>query len=181
MDPLFFNKIAGAVLGTLLFVMAITIGADMLLTPAPMAKPGYDLPGTPPASEAQATPAAVTPAEPLPKLLAAADPKRGEADTKVCGVCHNFKEGAGAKIGPDLYGVVGRPKASFPGFAYSDAMKAKGGNWTFEDINTFITKPSAFVPGTKMAFAGESDPHKRADIIAYLDTLSDKPVPLPKP
>jgi cytochrome c len=66
------------------------------------------------------------------------------------------------------------------GFSYSDAMKGKGGDWSFEDLNTFITDPKAFVPGTKMAFGGEKDPHKRADILAYLRTLSDNPAPLPK-
>ncbi len=118
---------------------------------------------------------------PLPELLAKADPKKGEADTKACQGCHNFEKGAGVKIGPPLWGVVGRPKGSIPGFDYSAGMKAKGGNWTFEDINTFITDPKAYVSGTKMIFSGVSDAAKRADILAYLRTLSDNPVPLPKP
>ena len=177
-DSFEFNKIAGAVLGTLLFTMAITILSEALLYSPPPAKPGYDLPSAA-APEAAAAPAA--PVEPLPVLLASADPKKGESFAKVCTTCHNFQKGAGAKTGPGLYGVVGRPKGTFPGYDYSDGVKGKGGDWTFEDLNTFITAPRAFIPGTKMGFAGEKDPHKRADILAYLDTLADTPVPLPKP
>ncbi len=113
-------------------------------------------------------------------LLAKADVKKGENDVKVCETCHNFKEGAGAKIGPDLWNVVGRPVGTFPGFVYSDALKAIGGDWTYDKLNAWITDPRAMAPGTKMAFAGEKDEKKRADILDYLHTLSGKPVPLPK-
>jgi cytochrome c len=178
MDSFQFNKIAGAVLGALLFGMATGVVSDVIFAREKPAKPGFDLPSEPAAAEPGAAPAA--PAEPLPELLAKADPKKGEADTKACQACHNFEKGAGAKVGPPLYGVVDRPRASVAGFGYSDGMKAKTGNWTFEDLNTFISDPKAFVPGTKMAFAGEKDAHKRADIIDYLQTLSDNPVPLPK-
>ncbi len=123
--------------------------------------------------------AAAAPAVPVAALLAKADPAKGQADTKVCATCHSFDKGAPAKVGPNLYGVVGRAKGSEAGFAYSDAMKAKGGDWTFDDLNSFITSPKTFVPGTKMGFAGEPDAGKRADIIAYLRTLSDSPVALP--
>jgi cytochrome c len=179
MDSFEFNKIAGAVLGALLFTMAITILSEALLYSPPPAKPGYDLPGAAAPSEAAAAPAAAV--EPLPVLLAKADAKKGQMLAKVCTTCHNFEKGAGAKTGPGLWGVVGRPKGTFPGYDYSDGMKSKGGDWTFADLNTFITAPREFVAGTKMGYAGEKDPHKRADILAYLDTLSDSPVPLPKP
>ena len=112
-------------------------------------------------------------------MLAKADPARGQALTKVCATCHTFDKGGAAKVGPNLYNVVDRAKGSEAGFAYSDAMKAKGGKWTFEDLNTFITNPKAFVDGTKMGFGGEPDPEKRADIIVYLRSLSDSPAPLP--
>ena len=178
MDSFTFNKIAGAVLGTCLVGMGIGIVGDAIYSPSAPKKPGYALPEPKPEAEAGAK----KPAEvPLPVLLAKADAKKGENDAKVCGACHNFAEGAGAKVGPDLYGVVDRPKGSAPGFDYSAGMKAKGGNWTFADINQFITKPSAYVSGTKMGYPGEENPEKRADIIAYLDTLSKTPVPLPKP
>lgn len=178
MDSFEFNKIAGAVLGALLFVVATGLLSDAIFSQPKLAKPGYALPGEPAGGEAGAGKAA--PEVPLAELLAKADAKKGEADTKPCQACHNFEKGAGPKIGPPLWGVVGRPKGSVAGFDYSAGMKAKGGNWTFEDINTFITNPAAYVSGTKMTFAGEPDAAKRADILAYLRTLSDNPVPLPK-
>jgi cytochrome c len=178
MDSFTLNKIAGAFLGTCLLGMGLGVIADFIYGPGVPAKPGYALPEGKPEGAAAAD-AKQPEAQPLPVLLAKADPKKGEADTKVCGACHNFQEGAGAKVGPDLYGVVGRPKGSAPGFEYSAGMKAKGGDWTFEDLNAFITKPSAYVQGTKMGYAGEDNPEKRADIISYLRTLSKSPVPLP--
>ena len=119
------------------------------------------------------------PAEPLPVLLAKADVAKGATLAKACGACHNFDKGAGAKVGPPLYGVLGRPVASIEGFAYSDGLKGKGGDWDFEKINAFITSPKGYAPGTKMTFAGEGDPQKRADILDYLHTLADNPQPLP--
>ena len=177
MDFFEFNKIAGGVLGTLLFTMGLGIFSDILFyRPAP-AVPGYDLPAgqEQAAGSAAAAPAAV----PLPVLLAKADPEKGENFAKPCTVCHNFEKGAGAKVGPPLYGVVGRPVASVPGYSYSDSLKSMGGDWTFDKLFQFISNPKAMASGTKMTFPGEPDPAKRADIIAYLDTLSDNPVPLP--
>jgi cytochrome c len=179
MDSFEFNKIAGGLLGTLLFTMALGVFSDAVFSHPKLAKPGYDLPAAEEASlEAGSAPAAVAP---LPERLAKADPKKGEASAKACTACHNFEKGAGAKIGPPLYGVVERQRASIPGFAYSDAMKSKPGNWTFEELDKFIANPKGDIPGTKMAFAGEKDPQKRADIVDYLNSLSDSPKPLPQP
>ena len=114
----------------------------------------------------------------LTKMIADSDPKKGQADAQVCGACHNLKEGAGTLVGPDLYGVVDRDKGSVAGFDYSAGMKAKGGKWTYADLNEFITKPQAYVKGTKMGFAGEANPKKRAEIISYLRTLAKDPAPL---
>jgi cytochrome c len=83
-------------------------------------------------------------------------------------------------VGPNLWGVVGRPRASEAGFNYSAAMKAKGGNWTIDDLNQFINNPRGFIPGTNMTFAGIQRGGERADVIAYLNSLSDNPAPLPK-
>ena len=172
------NKMAGALLGSLLGVMGLGMFSDVLYAPDHMKKPGYDLP----AAEAGGGKAeAAKPAgEPFPVLLAKADAKKGESLVKPCAACHDFTKPGVSKVGPPLYGVVGRPKAHVAGFAYSDPMKAKGGDWSFDELNKFIMDPKKDIPGTKMAFAGEKDDAKRADIVAYLRTLSDSPLPLPK-
>jgi cytochrome c len=113
------------------------------------------------------------------QLLAAADPATGERDARVCKACHNFEAGAGAKIGPDLHGVVGRDIASAEGFSYSSALKSKGGKWTYERLNEFLTNPRQWAPGTKMTFVGLKKPEQRAAVIAYLRSITDNPPPLP--
>jgi cytochrome c len=124
---------------------------------------------------------AVPGAEILP-ALAKADPKKGEASVALCKVCHSFDKGAPSPIGPNLYGVVGRKIASLEGFNYSPAIKAKQseGDWTFEHLDLWLTNPQAFASGTTMAFPGLPDLHTRADVIAFLRTKSDSPVPLPE-
>jgi cytochrome c len=178
MDSFEFNKIAGAILGTLMLTMALGLFSGFIFSPNIPAKPGYELPDAP---VEEAAPATNAPAVPLPVLLAKADVHKGEGFAKVCAACHNFQKGAGPKVGPPLWGVVGRPVASIANFDYSDAMKKKGGDWTLADVNTFITNPKAYVPGTKMGFAGEESPEKRADILSFLNSLSDSPKPLPAP
>jgi cytochrome c len=120
-------------------------------------------------------------AEILP-ALAKADPKKGEASVTLCKVCHGFDKGAPSPIGPNLYGVVGRKIASLEGFNYSPALKAKAseGDWTFEHLDLWLTNPQAFAAGTTMAFPGIPDLQTRADVIDFLRTKSDNPVPLPE-
>jgi cytochrome c len=179
MDHVNVNRVSLAALGSVLFAMLLVAFSNLVISPQNPRVPGYALPTSGPKTEAAAAPAGA-PEVPLPALLAKADAKKGEQYAKVCQTCHNFEKGASPKIGPPLYGVVGRPVASIPGFAYSDALKAVGGDWTYEKINKMITDPKSEAPGTKMTFPGESDPQRRADILAYLQTLSDSPVPFPK-
>ncbi|MBL26258.1 MAG: cytochrome Cy [Rhodospirillaceae bacterium] len=117
---------------------------------------------------------------PLSVRLANADPAAGEKDAKKCATCHKFDEGGGNGIGPNLWNVVGRPKGGLSDFAYSSAITDLGGDWTYEDLDAFLTSPKTYAPGTKMSFAGMSKPEARADTIAYLRTLSESPVPLPE-
>ena len=170
------NKILGALLGTCLVLVAVHIASGAIFEPQMPAKPGYviEVKSEEPAGGAAAE-------TPIATLLASASADRGANVAKQCEACHNFKEGAGAKIGPDLYNVVGRPIATAPGFNYSAALKSKaGGKWDFDALNKWLTKPSAFAPGTAMTFAGISNEKQRADVIDYLDSLSPNPVPLPK-
>jgi cytochrome c len=178
MDSFELNKITGAILGTCLFLMALSITAGAVFSPVNPAKPGFEIAvaEAPPSGEAPAAPAAP---EPLEKIIANASVERGATVAKQCGVCHDFTKGGPNKIGPNLYGIVGRARATQPGFNYSAAMKAKGGTWTYDDLYTYLANPKAFVPGNNMAFAGLSKDTQRADVIDYLHTLSDNPQPLP--
>ncbi len=179
MDSYELNKVAGAVLGVLTFTLGLNVFADILFSSHAPEKPGFEIAvQESSAGEAQAA----APADvPIAQLLAAASAEKGAAQAKKCGACHNFVEGAGAKVGPDLYGIVGRPIGGVDGFAYSAAMKAHGGNWTFQDLSDFIKNPKADIPGTAMGFAGIAKETDRADLIAYLNTLSHSPLPLPQP
>ena len=175
-----FNRFMLALLGAIVFVGLIMEYTSLVFAPQILKVPGYALPGG--GGEAQTAAAAPAAAKetPLPELLAKADAKKGEADAKVCATCHSFEKGGAAKIGPDLWGVVGRPIGSSTGFAYSDALKGVGGDWSYDKLYHWIGDPKGMASGTKMAFAGEKDPQKRADILAYLQSLSDSPVPFPK-
>jgi cytochrome c len=133
----------------------------------------------PPAAPVVAAPVAA--AGPIAERLAKANAKDGEAAFLQLGciACHTFNEGGRAGLGPNLYNVVGGPKGHMAGFAYSPGMKAKEGPWTYDALDEWLTKPSAYIAGTKMSFAGIPDPNKRASVILYLRSLSAAPVPLP--
>jgi cytochrome c len=178
MDSFEINKVLGAVLGTCLFLLAVHIASGAVFTPPTPAKPGYEIAvtETPAGGAAPAAPAEV----PIETLLPTASVQKGTADTKVCQACHNFQKGEGNKVGPDLYGVVGRPIASVAGFNYSAALKAKGGTWTFDALNTWLKNPRGDVPGTLMTFAGIDNEKERADVIDFLNSNSDSPLPMPK-
>jgi cytochrome c len=116
-------------------------------------------------------------------MLASADVAAGQASTLRLGciACHSFGEGGKSGIGPNLYGIVGRAQASHEGYTYSAALAAKKGTWTYDELNAWLTKPAAYAAGTKMTYAGVPDAKVRANVVAYLRTLSAAPEPLPTP
>jgi cytochrome c len=173
------NKILGAVLGTCLITLALNIAAGAIFAPQKPAKPGYAIEAKAHGGAGEA--AAPKEAEqPMEVMMASASMEKGQATAKQCTACHTFEKGGPNRVGPNLWNIVGRARASEAGFSYSPAMKAKGGTWTFGELYAFLANPRGVVPGTAMTFAGLSRGQQRADVIDYLHTLSDSPMPLPK-
>src|SRR3984957_18513490 len=169
MDSFEGNKIAGAVLGTLIFIFVIRLVAEGIYEPETPAKPGYVVQGV------VETAAGGAPAAPVEEVipdwgtvLPAADVAAGKTVSAKCEQCHDTSSAKTIKIGPPLFGVVGRPRASIAGFDYSGAMKAKGGSWTFDELFKFIKSPGIYIPTTKMSFAGLSKAEDRINLIAFL-------------
>jgi len=174
-----FNKIFAAILVAMLIAMVAGYIAREAVNPQKLEKNSYVVEGvgvTPVAN----TPAAPQGPAPIKPLLVKADVDAGQKYARVCGTCHSFGKGEAAKIGPNLYGIIGSKHAHMAGFDYSDAMKSMVGNWDYDELNEFLYNPRAHVPGTKMTFAGIKDDQARANVIAWLRTLSDTLVPLPK-
>ncbi len=176
MDSLEANKVFAAVLVAGIGFMAATLIADNLVSPTPLAHTALKVEAPTPS----VTAAADTPLTPIGPLLASATPADGEAYAKkVCAACHSFNEGGKAGVGPNLYGIVNGPHAHMQGYSYSTALQGKQGPWTFDELNAWLKKPSAYAPGTKMGFAGITSDKQRADVIDYLHTLAHDPAPLP--
>jgi cytochrome c len=179
----YMNMALGALLGTVFVLFSISIASEGLYHSETPEKPGYIIEGEEVASAEGAKEEA--PAVPIADLLAKADPAKGEQLFKKCASCHTAEKGAGNKVGPNLYGVVGRQIAHLGDFGYSAAMKgfSEGGKqaWNFDHLNHFLTAPKKYVKGTSMGFAGDKKDQERADIIAYLNSKSDSPLPLPAP
>lgn len=181
MDSFELNKIIGAILGTLLFVMGVGFLAEAIYHPIEGRGPGYPLP-VPEGTEVAEAAVEEEPAVPLGVLLASANADQGATAARKCQSCHNFEQGAGNKQGPVLYDVVGRIIGSVEGFNYSEIMashREAGDTWTYAALDAFLLSPSDYMPGTKMNFAGVRSDEERANILAYLGSLSESPEPFP--
>ena len=180
MDSFELNKIIGAILGTCLILLVTSFTAGALFAPVMPEKPGFLIAAKEEAHGGEGKEAAAAaPSEPIEKLLQTASVEKGAAAAKKCAACHTFEKDGPNRVGPNLWGIVDRDRASHPGFNYSAAMKAKGGKWTYDELNKFITNPKGYINGTAMGFAGIQKDSERADVIDYLHTLADNPVPLP--
>lgn len=176
MNSLELNKALAAVLvAGITFMLAGVVG-HTLVHPKPLTKTVLKIEGVQVAAAPQADP-------PVAALLVNADVGKGQAlmASAGCVACHSFDKGGKNGVGPNLYGIIGAPHGHIAGFAYSAALKAKPGEWTYDGLYEWLKKPAAYAPGTKMSYAGMADPKKRADMILYLWTLSDKPGALPEP
>lgn len=171
-----FNTIAGWVLFAGIVALGSSIVAGEYFHSERPEKMGYPIAGVQEAGEG-----AAAAEQPIEFYLASADPAKGQQVFNKCMACHNADKGGANQMGPNLWGVIGAGIGEDRGgFAFSDALSKKGGTWNWDNISQWLTSPKAFAPGTKMTFAGLSNPQDRANVIAFLNSHSDSPLPLPK-
>jgi cytochrome c len=190
-----FVSIAASVVASILFLLGLqagvdrfypkgdenTFGAQIMVTAVPIVRAAV----VKEAKQAVVAPRGEVekPDSSLSVLLARADPEAGQETAKLCAVCHTWTKGGGIRVGPNLWGVLGRDIARDPGFSYSPALQQKGGRWSFNEMYQWVGDPNELIPNNnmyKMGFAGIKDPQQRANLIAFLAKQSDTPVPLPR-
>ena len=170
------NKIAAAILVGGMITLSVGIVTDFIYRPHHAAEAAHEG-----GAEGGAPAAKSAPLEPVLGLIATADVAKGETIAKKCTTCHSFDAAGTNKVGPGLYGVVGRVSGTHEGFTYSEPMKAHAKPWTFADISHFVARPKEFIPGTKMTFPGLPNVQDRADLLAWMNTQSASPAPMPTP
>lgn len=168
------NTIAGWVLAGGIAALGLSIASGMYFHRGEVEKPGYAI------EAAAADGAGAAAAVPIGNMMAVADMSKGEAIFKKCVACHTIAQGGANGIGPNLWGTVGKPQAGHAGFSYSDALKSKGGTWTFEALNEWLSNPKKYAPGNKMTFPGLGNPEERAAVMLYLNSQGSN-IPLPSP
>lgn len=182
MDSWEWNKIAGAVLGTVMFILVIKFATESLFEVEPPAKEAYHVEGVVTASASTGGAPAAPVEEAVPDfgtVLPAADVTAGKAVSARCEQCHDISKGGPNKIGPELWNIIGRPRASESGFSYSSAMMGDHAAWSYESLFKYLKSPQSMVPGTKMSFAGLRSATDRINLLAYLRTAADSPAAIP--
>ena len=177
MDSFEFNKVLGALLGALTLLVGVLVFSDILFEDHAPETPGYivEVP-----EEVEGGSEVAEFVTPLPVLLASASVEDGESFVRACASCHNFGQGEPNKVGPHLYDVHNRQIAAVGDFGYSEALEARSDEaWTFENLDGFLADPRGWAPGTIMGYAGIRRDTDRANVLAYLNSLSANPEPLP--
>lgn len=172
-----FNKMAFAVILAGITAMVGGFIARGTVSPEPLTENVYVVDLGEDAAPAEET--VVDEVPPIAVRLASADAAAGQGQSRACAACHSFDQGGPNRVGPNLWDIVNRPLASVEGFNYSSALEEKGGQWTYEALEGFLAAPRDWAPGTSMSYAGLRSPENRADLIAWMRTLSESPAPLP--
>ena len=182
MDSFELNKIAGAILFSVLLLLGLGNLAAVLYAPTPANPQAYIVEGLETGTETAAAATETASADAgtsLALLLASADIAAGEKAVRKCVACHTFDQDGANKVGPNLWNIIAQPVAAKSGFNYSSAMAELGGDWDYDRMDAFLQAPRKYVPGTKMSFAGVRKEQERANIILYMRSLSASPPPLP--
>jgi cytochrome c len=174
------NKISAAILLAGIIAMLSGFIAELVVHPKPLATPAYVVANVGQPAAGGGAAAAPAELEPIGPLLAKANAAEGANVAKQCAACHTFDKGGPNRVGPNLYNVVGGVHGHTQGFAYSKVMEGMHDKkWDYEELNKFLANPKAYAPGTKMTFAGLRKAEQRADVIAFLRSKADTPLPLP--
>ena len=176
------NKFLAVVIVALVIIFAIDKIGDYLINPTIPEEQAYkiDIPETSDlSSQSEDLQENKISIEPISLLLASASMEKGKKLSSKCSSCHNFNKGEPHKIGPNLFEIVGKPIGKTNDYAYSKAMSSFGNKWTYENLASFLYKPKNYIKGTKMNFAGFKSVEDRADIVLWLRSNSENPLPLP--
>ena len=178
LDSFEFNKIAAAVIAGLLLYVTVDIVAESLFHVEELEKSAYVVEGLE-ATEATTVEVVVDEGPSLSELMVTASADRGARVFRRCQACHTDASGAAHKVGPNLWGIMGAGRGAIADFGYSAALQSVGGDWSFENMDAYLASPAKAIPGNKMSFAGLRKENERADVMAYMNSKSDTPIPLP--